>query len=169
MSTGQVNAPIPFELTAGQAYQVIVSNNGALSTPESIQSATVTPGVAYYASGYAKAEHVDGTLITAASPAQPGEYIVVFPVGMGPTTAPVASGDAAPSNTPDTTIGADAPTVTLNSEAVSVITYSGLTPTAVGLYQIDLQVPVDAPNGDLTLVVNQPGFLGVPVVLPVHN
>jgi uncharacterized protein (TIGR03437 family) len=169
VSTGQVNALIPFELTAGQAYQVIVSNNGALSTPESIQSVTVTPGVAYYASGYAKAEHVDGTLITAASPAQPGEYIVVFLVGMGPTTTPVASGDAAPSNTPDTTIGADAPTVTLNSEAVSVITYSGLTPTAVGLYQIDLQVPVDAPNGDLTLVVNQPGFLGVPVVLPVHN
>src|SRR5580704_12654131 len=31
---------------------------------------------------------------------------------MGPTTAPVASGDAAPSNAPDTTIGADAPTVT---------------------------------------------------------
>jgi hypothetical protein len=72
VSTGQVNAPIPFELTAGQPYQVIVSNNGALSTPESIQSATVTPGVAYYASGYAKAEHVDGTLITAASPSPAG-------------------------------------------------------------------------------------------------
>jgi len=170
VSTGQVNALIPFELTAGQTYQVIVSNNDALSTPESIQSTIVTPGVANYASGFAEAEHAaDGSLITAASPAKPGEYIVVYLVGMGPTAVPVVSGVASPSNPLDTTLTADAPTITLNNEPVPVVLFSGLTPTAVGLYQIDLQVPLNAPNGDLTLVVNQPGFPGQPVVLPVHN
>jgi len=54
----------------------------------------------------------------------------------------------------------DAPTVTLNSETVS-FSFSGLTPGFAGLHQIDLQVPADAPNGDLNLVVNQPGFQGV--------
>jgi uncharacterized protein (TIGR03437 family) len=44
-----------------------------------------------------------------------------------------------------------------------------LTPTVVGLYQIDFQVPADAANGDLTLVVSQPGFMGQSVILPVHN
>jgi hypothetical protein len=37
------------------------------------------------------------------------------------------------------------------------------------LYQIDLQVPANAPNGDLTMVVNEAGFQGIPVILPVHN
>jgi uncharacterized protein (TIGR03437 family) len=64
---------------------------------------------------------------------------------------------------------ADPPTITLNGEAVPNVYFSGLTPTLAGLYQIDLQVPADAPNGDLTLVVNQPGFQGTPVILPVHN
>ena len=47
--------------------------------------------------------------------------------------------------------------------------FSGLTPTVVGLYQIDFQVPADAANGDLTLVVSQTGFTEPPVILPVHN
>jgi uncharacterized protein (TIGR03437 family) len=168
VSPGQINAQVPFELTAGQPYEVIVSANGALTTPQTIQSATVSPGIAEYASGYAIAQHVaDSSLITDASPAMPGEYVVVYLAGMGPTTVPVASGAVSPTSPLAKTT--DAPTITLNGEAVTVIAFSGLTPTLAGLYQIDLQVPADAPNGDLTLVVNQPGFPGTPVILPVHN
>jgi uncharacterized protein (TIGR03437 family) len=79
----------------------------------------------------------------------------------------VASGAVSP--TSPLAYTSDAPTVTLNSETVTNILFSGLTPTLAGLYQIDLQVPADAPNGDLTLVVNQPGFKGTAVILPVHN
>ena len=86
---------------------------------------------------------------------------------MGPTTVPVASGAVSPSSPLAKTT--DAPTVTLNGETISNIPFSGLTPTVVGLYQIDLQVPADAPNGDLTLAVTQAGFQGPPVILPVHN
>jgi uncharacterized protein (TIGR03437 family) len=168
VSPGQVNAQVPFELTAGQTYEVIVNANGALTTPQTIQSAAVTPGIAEYPSGYAIAQHVaDSSLITDASPAKPGEYVVVYLAGMGPTTVPVASGAVSPTDPLAQTT--DAPTITLNSEAVTVIAFSGLTPTLAGLYQIDLQVPADAPNGDLTLVVNQPGFQGASVILPVHN
>ena len=168
VSAGQVNAQLPFELPAGQPYQVIVNNNGALSTPLTIQSVAVTPEIAAYASGYAIAQHVaDNTLITDASPAKPGEYVVIYLAGMGPTTVPVLSGAASPSAPLANTV--DAPTVTLNSEAVTAIVFSGLTPTLAGLYQIDLQVPADAPNGDLTLAVSQPGFQATSVILPVHN
>jgi uncharacterized protein (TIGR03437 family) len=168
VSPGQINAQVPFELTAGQPYEVIVNANGALTAPQTIQSATVTPGIAEYTSGYAIAQHAATFgLITDASPAMPGEYVVVYLSGMGPTTVPVASGTASPSSPLDAT--ADPPTITLNGEAVPNVYFSGLTPTLAGLYQIDLQVPADAPNGDLTLVVNQPGFQGTPVILPVHN
>ena len=157
VSAGQVNAQVPFELTPGQPYQLIVSANGALTTPQTIQLAAVTPGIAAYASGYAIAQHVaDSSLITDASPAKPGEYVVIYLTGMGPTTVPVASGAVSP--TSPLAYTSDAPAVTLNSEAVSNILFSGLTPTLAGLYQIDLQVPGDATNGDLTLVVTQPGF-----------
>ena len=168
VSPGQINAQVPFELTAGQPYQVIVSANGALTTPQTIQSGAVSPGIAEYVSGYAIAQHaVNFGLITDASPAVPGEYVVVYLAGMGPTTVPVASGAASPSSPLDATT--NQPTITLNGAAVSNVYFSGLTPTLAGLYQIDLQIPANAPNGDLTLVVNQPGFPGTPVILPVHN
>jgi len=167
VSPGQINALIPFELTPGPPYQLIVNNNGALSTPENIQSTAVTPGVAALPSGYANAQHApDGSAITDASPAKPGEYVVLYLAGMGATTVPVASGAPAPSSPLAQTV--DAPLITLNSEPVS-FTFSGLTPGLAGLYQIDLQVPADAPNGDLSLVVSQPGFQGTSVILPVHQ
>jgi uncharacterized protein (TIGR03437 family) len=167
VSAGQVNAQIPSELTPGQPYQVIVNNNGALTTPESIQSTAVSPGVASLPSGYANAQHgADGSAVTDASPAKPGEYIVIYLAGMGATSVPVASGAPAPSSPLAETI--NAPTVTLNSESVSV-RFSGLTPGLAGLYQIDLQVPSDAPDGDLPLQVNQSGFQGSPVILAVHH
>jgi uncharacterized protein (TIGR03437 family) len=168
VSVGQVNAQVPFELAAGQPYALIVSANNALTTPQTIQLSAVTPGIAAYASGYAIAQHVaDSSLITDASPAKPDEYVVIYLAGMGPTTVPVASGAVSPSSPLAYT--SDAPTVTLNGETVSNILFSGLTPTLAGLYQIDLQVPMDAPNGDLTLTVTQTGFQGTPVILPVHN
>jgi uncharacterized protein (TIGR03437 family) len=168
VSAGQINTQVPFELTAGQPYQLIVSANGALTTPQTIQLSAVTPGIAASPSGYARAEHnADGSLITEASPAKPGEYVIIYLLGMGPTTVPVASGAVSPSMPLAYT--SEVPTVTLNGETVSNIPFSGLTPTVVGLYQIDLQIPLDAPNGDLTLVVNQAGFPGQSVILPVHN
>jgi uncharacterized protein (TIGR03437 family) len=168
VSAGQVNAQVPFELAGGQPYQVIVNNNGALSTPNSIEVSSVTPGVAELPSGAANAQHVaDGSAITEASPAKPGEYIVLYSAGMGATTVPVASGAASPSNPLAST--QTLPTVTLNGEAVTVI-FSGLTPGLAGLYQVDLQIPADAPNGDLTMVVTQPGgATSSSVILPVHN
>lgn len=167
VSPGQINAQIPFELSPGQSYQVIVSNNGALTTPDAIQSIAMTPGVASLPSGAANAQHAsDSSGITEASPAKPGEYIVVYLAGMGMTTVPVATGAAAPSDPLAQT--QNAPTITLNSEPVSFL-FSGLTPGLAGLYQIDLQVPSDAPDGDLTLVINQPGFQGTSVILPVHQ
>jgi uncharacterized protein (TIGR03437 family) len=146
---------------------VIVNNNGALSTPNTIEVGGVTPGVAALASGIANAQHVaDGSLVTEASPAKPGEYVVLYLAGMGATTVPVASGAASPVSPLAQT--QTTPTITLNSESITPL-FSGLTPGLAGLYQVDFQVPADAPDGDLNLVVGQPGFQGSAVLLPVHH
>ena len=48
----------------------------------------------------------------------------------------------------------DSPVLTLNGAAIppANILFAGLTPTLVGLYQVDFQVPANTPNGsDLLL------------------
>jgi uncharacterized protein (TIGR03437 family) len=167
VSPGQINAQVPFELTAGNPYQVIVNANGALSTPLPIQLTSDAPGIAQYAAGQVLAQHLSNYgLITETSPAVPGEYMVFYVLGMGLTSPNVASGIASPSAKPATLL--DAATLTLDGAPVTIL-FAGLTPTAVGLYQIDFQVPANARNGDLPLVLTQSSGLSNSTILPVHN
>jgi uncharacterized protein (TIGR03437 family) len=166
VSAGQVNAQIPFELDPSKQYQVVVNANGALTAPQTIQLTPATPGLAAFPDGSVIAQHwADSSLITAASPATPGEYIVLYLVGMGPTDYAVASGGASPAN-PLARV-ASAPVVTLGGNPAPAI-FAGLTPGSVGLYQIDLQAP-DAPvGGNLTLTVSQGGVTSNITILPVR-
>ncbi len=98
VSPGQINAQIPFELAPNQQYQLIVSANGALTTPLPIQVNTGAPAVLAFTSGAVVAQHQDGTLISTSAPAAPGEYIVIYLTGLGATTVDVPSGSASPSS-----------------------------------------------------------------------
>ncbi|MGD1070506.1 MAG: putative Ig domain-containing protein, partial [Bryobacteraceae bacterium] len=168
VSPGQINAQVPFELPAGQTYQVIVSANGALSTPNPIQLTNDAPGIAQFPAGQVIATHSDGvSLIQETSPAGPDEIIVLYLVGMGLTDQNVPSGTASPSTTLAHAL--DTPTLTLNGAPVTNILFAGLTPTAVGLYQMNFQVPANAPNGDLQLVVTQTSGQSDSAILPVYN
>ena len=84
---------------------------------------------------------------------------------MGPTSPSVSSGNATP--LAQLTVN-DTATLTLNGAPVNVL-FAGLTPTTVGLYQVDFQVPANAPNGDLPLVLTQTSGLTTSTILPVHN
>lgn len=168
VSPGQINAQVPFELTAGKPYQVIVNANGALSNSIPIQLTADAPGIAQYATGQIIAQHQrDYSLITETSPAAPGEVIVFYLAGMGLTNPSVASGTASPST--NLAVPLDASTLTLNGAPITNILFIGLTPTVVGLYQVDFQVPANTPNGDLQLVLTQSSGLTTSTILPVHN
>jgi len=167
VSPGQINAQVPFELNAGQQYEVIVNANGALSTPNPIQLASAAPAVLGFATGQIIATHLDGSLVLETSPAAPGEVIVFYVAGMGLTNQTVVSGTASPSTNLASPL--DAPTMTLNGVSVTNILFDGLTPTLVGLYQVDFQVPAATPNGDQQLVLTQANGQSNTTVLPVHN
>jgi uncharacterized protein (TIGR03437 family) len=166
VSPGQINAQIPFQLTAGTSYQVLVSANGALTTPNAIQLTVAAPGIAAFVSGEIIAQHLDGTLVSETSPAVPGEFIVFYMAGLGQTTNPVATGAASPGTNLATPLVM--PTLTLGGENVPIL-FAGLTPGLVGLYQVNFQVPSDAANGDLQLVVSQGGMKSNSTVLPVMH
>ncbi|HWE49792.1 MAG TPA: hypothetical protein VG273_08390, partial [Bryobacteraceae bacterium] len=61
-----------------------------------------------------------------------------------------------------------APTLTLNGASIPIY-FSGLTPGYVGLYQMNFQIPANAPDGDLALVVSQGDAASNSTILPVHN
>ena len=162
----QIDAEIPTELAPGGVYQVVVTSGGGQSTPGSIATAAVSPGIAAYGNGAAIAQHADYSLVTEASPAAPGEYIVIYLSGMGLTNDTVADGAASPSNPLGQPLVA--PTLTFNGSSIPIY-FSGLTPGYVGLYQTNFQVPASIPNGDISLVVSQNGSASNSTILPVHN
>ena len=165
VSPGQIDAQIPFELKPGTQYQMIVNANNALSTPIPIELVAAAPGIANLG-GVVIAQHGDYSLVTSSAPAQPGEYIVLYLSGLGQTDNPVADGAFSPSTTLSHPL--ITPTLTLNGATIPTA-FVGLTPGAVGLYQINFQVPANTPNGNLTLSVSQNGAASNSVTLPVHN
>ena len=163
---GQINAQVPFELDPSKQYQVVVDANGAQTAAQTIQLSPAAPGLAAFPDGGVIAQHwLDSSLITAASPARPGEYIVLYLVGMGQTDNPVASGAASPLDPLSRVISP--PVVTLGGNPVPTLLFAGLTPGSVGLYQIDLQVPDVPVDGNLTLTVSQGGVVSNITILPV--
>jgi uncharacterized protein (TIGR03437 family) len=171
VSAEQINAQVPFELQAGQQYQIIVSANNALTTPDSIQLSPATPGLAAFADGTLIAQHnSDGSLVTQTSPAQAGEYLVAYLAGMGDTSVPVASGTASPL-TPSLATPIDTPQLTINGMQCQLLPecqllFAGLTPGLVGLYQIDFEVPSGLPAGNITIAISQDGQTSNQTVLP---
>jgi uncharacterized protein (TIGR03437 family) len=163
VSAGQVNAQIPFELQPGQQYQVIISANGALTTPDTIQLSAATPGLAAFADGTLIAQHIDGTLVTNDAPAKAGEYLVAYLAGLGDTNATPASGAASPGSPLAQPM--DPPVLTING-APSPLLFAGLTPGLVGLYQMNFQVPAGLSAGNITIAVIQDGQSSNQTLLP---
>jgi uncharacterized protein (TIGR03437 family) len=104
-------------------------------------------------------------VVTEASPAKPGEAIVIYLAGMGLTQTAVASGAASPT---DPAVVANPPSITLDGLAVSY-TFAGLTPGLVGVYQINMTVPATAKNGNLALTLQQAGVASNSGLLPVQK
>ncbi len=168
LSSGQINLQIPNEVTATQQIPVVLSVNNALTLPQMIDIVPVAPGVAATSGGQIIAQHsVDYSLVTSANPAKPGEYLIIYLVGMGATKPAVQSGAVSPGPPTFANVTVQ-PKVTVGSQTANVV-FAGLTPGSVGLYQIDFQVPAGTPSGNPTVVVTQNGIAANSATLPVSN
>jgi uncharacterized protein (TIGR03437 family) len=152
VSPNQINALLPSALVPGRQYQLLVNANGALTEPQPFNTQTVTPGVARLTNGEVIAQHGDFSLVTPQNPAKPGEFLVIYLAGLGSTSQTVTDGSASPSSPLARTT--NAPVVTVDGKSAPVF-FAGLTPGLAGLYQINFQVPQDAPSGSLRLDISQ--------------
>ena len=152
VSKTQLVVQIPSELAPKQTYSALLAVNNQITLPQDVDLAPVTPATVAFADGRLVAQHTDYSLVDTNRPAKPDEPLTIYLVGMGATTPGVQSGTAAPSDPP-----ADVqsrPQVTVDGQSADV-SFAGLTPGGVGLYQINFTVPHGARSGSLEVVITQ--------------
>lgn len=156
-SAGQVNIQVPWEL-AGQTQATLTDTVGSLTSPSvTVRLAQFAPGIfttnsagtgqgavllANTATFAAPSGSIPGAL---AQPAARGQTVSIYCTGLGPVSNQPASGAAAPgganlARTPTN------PTVTIGGVNATV-SFSGLAPGFVGLYQVNVAVPQSVTPG----------------------
>ncbi len=151
VTPGQINFQTPFEAKPGVS-DIVVYRDGLVSNRVGARIAADAPGVFMNASTREPiVTRADGSVISAANPARPGDFLVIYATGFGDLTNPPRSGAASAANPLAT--ARVLPTVTLGGTPVRVL-FAGLTPFFVGLVQINVQLPATLPPGAaLDLVV----------------
>jgi uncharacterized protein (TIGR03118 family) len=158
ISPVQINVLTPADLVPSGPVQIVVSNNGLTSATATVQAQPAAPSF-FLINGdkYIAATHADNKLVgpptliaNATTPAQPGETVVLYANGLGATTPAAVNGQVV--STP--LVLADVPTVTVNNSPAKV-EFAGLTGT--GLYQLNVTLPSDLPDGDAAVVMQTAG------------
>jgi uncharacterized protein (TIGR03437 family) len=138
----QVNAQVPWELQGQSQTTLAAASNGQISAPQVVNLAAYSPGIFAIngdASGQGAILDSTNRLVDATNPATAGTTVVqIFCTGLGPVSNQPATGAPAPSNPPAQTT--TTPTVTIGG-VPAIVQFSGLAPGAVGLYQVNIQVP----------------------------
>jgi uncharacterized protein (TIGR03437 family) len=138
--------------------------NGMPSNVQSRGVYTYSPDVFMVSPAQAAITHADGTLVSNASPAAVNETVVVYATGLGPVSGAMVTGQPASSTSLQPTTPQPA-TATLNGIPATV-SFSGLTPGYIGLYQVNVQVPANAAPGSF-LTIGIGGGRAPAVPLPV--
>jgi uncharacterized protein (TIGR03437 family) len=155
VSGGQINAQMPFELTGSSTAQVVVTNNGTASAPQSLQVASIAPGVFALGGGQAVAYGNSDYMFAAPAGSIPGltthpakildpQTLVILATGLGPVSPSIADGVGDPTTIHNTTT---MPVVMVGNVAAQVV-FSGILPGFPGVYQINIIIQSGTPTGN---------------------
>src|SRR5262249_19764130 len=119
-----------------------------------VNVAPVAPGIFQFGANRAVVQNEDYSVNTADNPAKTGSYVIAYLTGAGEVDNPVPTG-----------MPASATILSRHKATVSVsigghpadMAFAGLTPSFVGLTQVNLQIPILAP-GTYPLVVTVNGI-----------
>lgn len=124
--------------------QIVVTTAAGATEPFTVNSSLFSPGLFAATPPYLLAQHADGRLVNSAAPAAPGEVIVLWGTGFGPSEPSVATdrvfAGAAPLTNPVT--------IRFGSEP-AIVDFAGL--VANGLVQINVRVPIALQGGDIAV------------------
>jgi uncharacterized protein (TIGR03437 family) len=154
VSPTQISFQIPWELQGQSQASVFVSTNGIASNTIDISLSKVAPALlSTNSQGTGQGAILVAGTATLADPSRPvnrTEAISIFAIGLGPVTNVPPSGNTNPLSVLSDTIGI--PTVTVGGTP-GMVQFSGLAPGLVGVYQVNVQMPLNAPVGNAVPVV----------------
>jgi uncharacterized protein (TIGR03437 family) len=161
----QINFQVPWEVASGANATLAVENNGVTSANISVPVLAAQPGIFNYGSGgktFGAILHANFQLADTGHPAKPAETVLIYCTGLGAVMSPPADGAAGNGQSTAT-----AATVTMGG-ANAMVSFSGLAPGFVGLYQVNAEVPAGLSAGNQAVVVTLAGASSNSVLLPVQ-
>jgi len=170
VSDGQVNVQIPWEFSNQTVARVKVWNGLIRSGLVDVPLTEFAPGIFEYDdpdSGRKLAAALDENfaLVRGSNPVRRGRTLSLFCNGLGRVSNQPASGQPALASPLSETL--TKPTVTIGGRPASV-SFSGLAPGFVGLYQVNVAVPDDAPTGVQPVVLSVGGATSQTSQVPVN-
>jgi uncharacterized protein (TIGR03437 family) len=153
VSPTQVNFQVPWDLQGHSRATFTLYNGTQASAPLTVNIAFTAPAI-FTTSGAATGQGavlISGDAVLAAPKGafpnsravKRGEYVEIYCTGLGPVSNLQTNGSPKPISRPADT---STPVVTIGGVPATVL-FSGLTPGAVGLYQVNVQIPANAPVG----------------------
>ena len=157
ISPTQVNILTPPDALQGPVA-VQLTNNGAVSAAFTAPAQATSPSFFVFNGGpYVIGTHANGSLLGptnlfpgSSTPAKPGETVILFANGFGPTSIPVVSGSVTQSGTLS-----PLPVITIGGIAATV-QFAGL--VSPGEFQFNVVVPSTTPNGDNAITATYNGL-----------
>jgi uncharacterized protein (TIGR03437 family) len=176
---GQLNVQVPEEVAGSSSASVVVTVNGQTSPARTVPIGASLPGIFTIPPGGTGqgAVQVANTVIFAAPagsipgqqarPANRGEFITIFCTGLGAVSNPPGTGRPAAGNPLSNTTAT--PQVTIGGVPATV-SFSGLSPGFVGLYQVNAQIPAASATGNaVPLVLTMGGVQSNTVTIAIAD
>jgi uncharacterized protein (TIGR03437 family) len=142
---GELWFQAPFDLhVGGPTQQLDIETSSPFGLPP-LQVAVVSRSPYFFTDTALIAAHEDFRgRVTNQDPAQPGEIVHLWAVGLGAVSANVNAGEPAPS-TPLARLVAPFDCRVLRGEDL-LVTFAGLAPGLKGIYQVDVMLPAASPD-----------------------
>ena len=168
VSPQQIRALVPADISPG-AYVLRVEAASVRSNDIQISIAAFDPGIfTRNESGRGPGIFIkdDGSLVTAANPADRGARVTFYAAGLGAVDPPIAAGQPGGAEPLNRTV--QSPRVFFDTYQAEVL-YSGLAPGIAGRYQVTVRVPaLVSPATNISVSLTIGGFASNRVTIPVR-
>jgi uncharacterized protein (TIGR03437 family) len=154
----QINAQLATDVQ-GTATLSVITSSGIASTQ--VQISSMAPAI--FSSGIA---HANGTAVSSAAPVLPGETLVVYMTGLGRVDGAPPAGHPAPVAP---LLRVSAPIEALFSEVSVTPSFAGLTPGLVGVYQVNVDVPLNLASRMHPFRISSGGIPSNSINIPVRE
>lgn len=156
VSPTQINFLVPSHLLAGTEVDIFVVREGWAGPLARVPLAEAAPALFLVDAETIVATRADFSVITWEEQARPGEEVILWATGLGPTLPPFYYGKLPDQAAPLANLDKFRVLIDGQPLAPDRLSYAGVAPGYAGLYQINLQLPEElAENPEIQLAVGE--------------